>query len=45
MRPIVNKNSQVKKSKYKYPWYKSFIRLLRNQKTKDFKNEQTIHLS
>jgi hypothetical protein len=45
MKPTVNKNKEIKKAKYKYPWYKTFIKLLRNQKQKDFKNEQTIHLS
>lgn len=44
MKPQVNKK-EIKKAKYKYLWYKSFITLLRNKKQKDYKNEQTIHLS
>jgi hypothetical protein len=44
MKPIINKK-MIKKAKYKYSWYKSFVKLLRNQKMKDFRNNQTIHLS
>lgn len=44
MKPELNKK-EIKKAKYKYAWYKSFIKLLRNQKVKDFKNDKTIHLS
>jgi hypothetical protein len=45
MKPEVNKNKEIKKAHYKFPWYKNFVKLLRNQKQKDFRNEQTIHLS
>lgn len=44
MKPEVNKK-QIRKARYKYAWYKSFVKLLRNQRQKDFKNEQTIHMS
>jgi hypothetical protein len=44
MKPQVDKK-EIKRAKYKYFWYKSFIKLLRNKKKKDFKNEQAIHLS
>lgn len=44
MKPIC-KDKEIKRAKYKYPWYKSFIKLLRNHRQKDFKNEKTIHLS
>jgi hypothetical protein len=44
MKPELNKK-EIKKAKYKYAWYKSFIKLLRNQRVKDFKNDKTIHLS
>ena len=43
MRPEVNKK-EIKKAKFKYAWYKSFVKVLRNQKQKDFRNDQTIHL-
>lgn len=45
MKPITNKKNQIKRAKYKFAWYKKFVKLLRNQKQKDFRNEQTIHLS
>lgn len=45
MKPLINKKKEIKKAKYKYPWYKSFVKLLRNKKQKDFKNDQTIHMS
>jgi len=45
MKPITNKHKEIKKAKYKYPWYKAFVKLLKNQKQKDFKNERTIHMS
>ena len=45
MKPITNKHKEVKRAKYKYTWYKSFIKLLKNQRQRDFKNEQTIHMS
>jgi len=44
MKPQVNKK-EIKRAKYKYSWYKAFVKLLRNQKQNDFKNEQTIHMS
>jgi hypothetical protein len=44
MKPVVNKK-EIKKVKYKYAWYKSFVKLLRNKKQKDFRNNQTIHMS
>lgn len=44
MKPIV-KNKEIRKAKYKFSWYKSFVKLLRNKKHKDFRNNQTIHLS
>jgi len=44
MKPNINKKS-IRKAKYKYAWYKSFIKLLRNKRHKDFKNDKTIHLS
>jgi hypothetical protein len=45
MKPIVSKKKEIRKAKYRYPWYKTFVELLRNQKQKDFKNNQTIHMS
>ena len=45
MKPQVNKTKEIKKAHYKYSWYKKFIKMLRNQKQKDFRNEQTIHMS
>jgi hypothetical protein len=44
MKPEV-KNKEIKKAHYKYSWYKSFVKLLRNQRQKDFRNERTIHWS
>ncbi len=44
MKPLVNKK-EIKKAKYKYSWYKVFVKLLRNQRQKDFRNETTIHWS
>lgn len=44
MKPNVKKKA-IKRAKYKYSWYKDFVKLLRNQRQKDFRNEQTIHLS
>ena len=44
MKPQIN-NKLIKKAHYKYAWYKSMVRMLRNKRVRDFKNEQTIHLS
>lgn len=44
MKPQANKK-EIKKAKFKYSWYKAFVKLLRNQKHKDFRNDATIHLS
>jgi len=45
MKPNVNKNKEIRKSKFKYAWYKAFVRLLRNKKRKNFRDDNTIHLS
>ena len=45
MKPQVNKRREIKKAHFKYPWYKSFVKLLRNKKYKDYRNETTIHFS
>ena len=44
MKPEVNKK-EIRRAKFKYPWYKSFIKILRNRKQKDYRKDQTIHLS
>ena len=44
MKPLVL-NKEIRKAKYKHSWYKSFVRLLRNQRQKDFRNNSTINLS
>jgi hypothetical protein len=44
MRPELNKK-YIRKAKYKYAWYKSFIKSQRNFKVTDYKNEQSIHVS
>lgn len=45
MKPQVYKKSEIKKAKYKVSWYKSMVKLLRNNKTKDHRNNATILLS
>jgi hypothetical protein len=41
MKPQVN-NKEIKNPRYKFAWYKSFVRLLKNQRCPDFKNPRTI---
>ena len=44
MKPEINKK-EIRKAKFKYSWYKSCVKMLRNQKQKDFRNDQPIHLT
>jgi hypothetical protein len=41
----LNKNSIIRRAKFKVPWYKSMIKDLRNSRKKDYKNDATIILT
>ena len=42
MRPIVNKKVLIRNPRYKYSWYKVIIKLLKNNKVKNFRNKSKI---
>lgn len=45
MKPLTSKRVEIKQAKYKFHWYKSMVRLLRNQRFNDYRNNQTISLT
>ncbi|MCK9446389.1 hypothetical protein M0Q50_05810 [bacterium] len=45
MKPLTHKKKEIKKTHYKYSWYKNMVELLRNSGCKDFRNETTISCS
>ena len=45
MKSQVNNNKEIRKTKYKYSWYKSMIRMLRNKKWTNYRDDKTIHLT
>ena len=45
MKPQVSKNNEIKNPKYRFSWYKEIVKLLRNNKTRDYRDKSLITLS
>ena len=45
MKPLTTKQKEIKRTKFRFHWYKSMVKLLRNQKFKDYRNDSNISLT